>query len=129
MDFGNREIAIRESVVRENEADRAGTRDGFHGQLTDRAKIVLPPSRRRGLLAKYSIRGGWLAVLGVIGQGALFAGGLAIGAGIMLLRRGEPLKAGPGIMIVIGLGCLVAALAAQILSREKSILLPGAARG
>lgn len=48
----------------------------------------------------------------------IFAGGLTVGAGIMLLRGGEALRGRPGIVMGAGVACMVIASVAPVVLKE-----------
>jgi hypothetical protein len=90
----------------------------FHGRLLIRSSASRADHRNRRMFATFADRWGWLGQL--IGQGAIFAGGLAIGGGVMLLRRGEEGRVRPEIMIGFGIGCILFAIVAQLLVKEAT---------
>ena len=72
----------------------------------------------------------WRGAVGrLAGQGAIFIGGLMIGGGLVLLKKGEALAPRPGLMLAAGVGLLVIGLVANLLTRESSGLGPSTARG
>ena len=111
MIFDNRPGHTRQPA---GEIDLA--RASFHGLLLVRSKMSLTEYRRRKRLLRIADRWGSLAKL--IGQGAIFAGGLAVGGGIMLLRRGEALRGRPGIVILVGGACMAIDLGPLLLEGD-----------
>jgi hypothetical protein len=104
---------------------KASTR-AFHDLLLNRSKDALPP-RRRNRLTKWLDRHPRLkrgiSLLFLMGCGAIFAGGVALGAGIVLLRRGEELRGRPGMIIAAGLGCMLLTILAGLVVKFRSSLV------
>ena len=108
----------------------------FHGKLLDRGQTCLPV-RKRDRLAKLSRRANWLGVLAwlgwFVGQGAILAGGLALGAGIMKQRfenswpisesrsqvTNTVLVAGVG-SLVVGVVCILASILMRQVAKPGS---------
>jgi hypothetical protein len=102
----------------------------FHGRLLKSAIKSLPDHRKRRLPFKRPAWTGWPVVLGrLVGQGAIFAGGLLIGGGVMMLRRGEPLADRPGMMIVAGVAFVLLSILSNLLAKESPKPETSAARG
>jgi hypothetical protein len=104
-----------------------GSKRSFHGQLLIRSKTNLPDAHRLNKLVMLTARWGWITQ--VLGQGAIFVGGLAIGGGFVLIRRGDPFPGRPGIIIGVGVGCMLFAILAQLLARGASRRWASTARG
>jgi hypothetical protein len=98
--------------------DNKRLRPSFHGRLLIRSSASRMENRNWRMLASLADRWGWLGQL--IGQGIIFAGGVAIGGGYVLLKRGEEGRVRPEIMIGFGVGCLLCAIVAQLLVREAT---------
>ncbi len=92
------------------------SRRSFHSRLLLRSGERLVENRRRWILLRLADRWGWLGQL--IGQGTIFAGGLAIGGGAMLISRGEEARALPGLLIAVGIGCVLFVIVARIAAME-----------
>ena len=109
-----------------------GRGSSFHNRLLSRSATSLPDYRkaRPFFLFRLAPRMAWLSAIGqIVGHGGIFAGGLAIGGGVMLLRRGELLKETPGMMIVAGLVFVALAILSKLIAREWSKSRPSAAGG
>jgi hypothetical protein len=102
----------------------------FHGRLLSRSIKSLPDPRKRRPPFKRPARTGRLVVLVVlVRQVVIFAGGMGIGGGMMLLEKGEPLKGRPALMIGGGIALVVASILLSLAARELTNSETSAARG
>jgi hypothetical protein len=113
------------AIVRSIEAVSEESSRSFHDLLLIRSKERLA-SRRRRSQARLAIRKSWKG-LGTslrlaVGEATIFGGGAAVGAGIMLLKRGEPILGRPA--IVIGVGVVMVALMILIRLMTSSRIIP-----
>jgi hypothetical protein len=99
----------------------------FHSRLLIRSRTGLPDYRQRHKMMKLAEEWGWLGQ--IAGQAAIFAAGLAIGGGIVLLRRGEPSIYRAAIIIGLGVGCMVFAIVGQLVARGANRRSASHARG
>ena len=101
----------------------------FHDRLLSRSRTCLA-GRKRGRPGRIANRSTWLpATARLIGEGAIFAGGLAIGNGIVNLRLGRPWTGRPGMVIAIGLGCILFAILARLAPKFGASRWTQAVRG
>ncbi len=111
-------------------AEPDGSGSSFHDRLLRRSATSLPDYRKARPLFRLAPRTAWLTAFGqIVGHGGIFAGGLAIGGGAMLLRQGELLKERPGMMIAAGLVFVALAILSKLLAREWSKSRASAAGG
>lgn len=99
----------------------------FHGHLLISSKTNLPARHKVGRFSRLVDRWGWLGQL--VGQGAIFVAGLAIGGGVMISRRGGPSRFSPELIIGLGVGCMLFAIVTQIVARDASRKWNASARG
>jgi hypothetical protein len=85
----------------------------FHGGLATRSNSGQSANRRRRNLLRLADRWGWLGPFLV--QGATFAGGLALGGGLVLIGRGEEWRSRSGVMIGVGVACVLFGLLSQLI--------------
>lgn len=102
--------------VRQQASEIDMARASFHGLLLARSKASLTDYRRRKRFLRFADQWGWLARL--TGQGVIFSGGLMVGGGLLLLRRGDVLRGRSGIVIGLGVACMVLATLAHFLSKK-----------
>jgi hypothetical protein len=112
------EHAGRTGDGRVEAADIDASRRSFHSRLLIRSKESLVDERRRGLFSGLAAQWGWVGPL--IGQGSIFAGGLAIGGGLVLLRRGEGARARPELLITFGIGCVLFAILTRLFAIKRA---------
>ena len=118
--------------------DLEGESRSFHGRLLDRGQTCLP-ARKRDRLAKIARRATWIGMATwlarFVGEGAILAGGLALGAGISRLRRfefpnvDESWKLRTTVFIAVGVGCILLSIMARLLARSGSRQSTQPARG
>jgi hypothetical protein len=124
----------RTTIVRYNEASSEESSHSFHGLLLTRSRECLA-SRRRGPLARFKGRkpsnGLGTRLHRKIGEAAIFAGGAAIGAGVMLLSKGEPVLGlgRPATVIAVGLGLIPLVILARLMTNSRMGAMTHAGRG
>ena len=96
----------------------SGPKPSFHGRLLTRR---LPDPRRASPLARIARKSRWIgpACRGV-GAGAIFVGGMGVGAGLMALGRGDGLRGQAGAVMILGLASLLLAILASLAAREAA---------
>ena len=100
----------------------------FHDHLLNRSKEALPSRKRAALAklakAKLTNQRAWvdraIGPIRLAGDGAIFLGGIAIGAGVVICRRGEPLQGRPGAIIAAGLGLVLLTILVRLLVKVRS---------
>jgi hypothetical protein len=104
-----------------------GSRRSFHSNLLLRSGESVSNHRKRGILSKLADQWDWVSQL--IGQGVIFAGGVAIGVGSMMHRPGEEVSLVSRLLISAGIGCVLFAIVARFLAVEAMKRRATSARG
>jgi hypothetical protein len=93
----------------------------FHDLLLNRSKEALP-SRKRDRLAGLQNRKSWVGWLfWLLGDGMILLGGVAIGAGGVLLIPKERFPVMPGLAIIAGLGSVILVILTRLLVKSRSV--------
>ena len=103
----------------------------YHDLLSTRSKEFLTP-RKRGLAGKIATLGSGngigIGFLEMIAEVVIFAGGVAFGAGVLLLYREDPTSSQGRAAVAIGLGFVVVTILVRGLLRLRSRPWTSAAR-
>jgi hypothetical protein len=122
----------RTEIVGSIESSSEESSRSFHDLLLTRSKDCLPSPRR---LAKAKLKGRkpWdglaIRLRPAVGEAMIFAGGAAVGVGIMLLRKGEPIVGRPATAIAVGVGVVGLMIVLRHLSNSRIRFWRHAVRG